>query len=147
MNNNLYYMGLYGGNDYYRATCCPDTLLERNNSLFYNENEGFIKGNIQKDSYLPYRNYNPTMPSVNSDRERFLLEIQKYGFYLIDLGLYLDLNPNDKEALEMFNENRNKYYRLITEFNKNYYPLMFVDSNGSETYKWLEGNFPWVRGN
>lgn len=144
--NNLYYMGLYGGDEYYRLTGYPEYQLERNDTSFYNENEGFMKGNIQKNSYSPYKSYNPTMPSVSNDRERFLLEIQKYGFYLIDLGLYLDLHPNDKEALALFNENRAKYYRLVSEFNKNYYPLMLADSNGSEIYKWSEGNFPWMRG-
>lgn len=145
--NNLYYMGLYGGDEYYRSTCCQDFALDRKNNMFYNENEGFIKGNIQKKIYNPYKNYNPNMPVVNNDKDRMLLEIQKYGFYLIDLGLYLDMHPTDKEALATFNENKTKYYRLINEFNKNCYPLMFIDSNNSDSYKWLEGNFPWVRGN
>ena len=147
MMNNLYYMGLYGGEDYYRSTCCHDYTLDRKSTFFYGENEGFIKGNIQKDIYNPYKSYNPSMPVANNERERLLLEIQKYGFYLLDLGLYLDLHPNDKDALQCFNENRNKYYKLINEFNKNYYPLIFMDSNNMDTYKWLQGNFPWVRGN
>ena len=144
--NNLYYMGLYGGDEYYRTTCCPDYTQDRKNTTFYNENEGFIKGNVQKSIYNPYKNYNPSVPVVANDKDRMLLEIQKYGFYLIDLGLYLDMHPNDREALQLFNENRNKYYRLINEFNKNYYPLMFVDSTGTDSYKWLEGNFPWSGG-
>jgi len=147
MNNNLYYMGLYGGDDYYRTTCCPDYTNDRNSMNFYNENEGFIKGNIQKNIYIPYRNYNPSMPIANNDKDRMLLEIQKHCFYLIDLGLYLDLHPNDKEALRLYNDTRSKYFRLINEYNKNYNPLMSIDSNGNDSYEWLEGNFPWMRGN
>lgn len=140
--NNLYYLDLYGADDYYRSNCSLDfNTLDRKGNGFYNENEGFIKGNIQKNIYDSYRNYNPIMPNVNTDKERLLLEIQKYCFYLIDLGLYLDLHPNDKEALQLFNDNRNKYLRLINEFNKNYYPLMLVDSNNKDTYKWLNGSF------
>ena len=142
--NNLYYMGLYGGDDYYRTTSNTDYSLERKDVNFYSENEGFIKGNIQRDIYNPYKNYNPSIPVVNTDKDRVLLEIQKYCFYLIDLGLYLDIHPNDKEALKLFNETRNKYYRLVDQFNKTYYPLMFVDNTGADTYKWLEGNFPWI---
>lgn len=143
--NNLYYMGLYGGDEYYRSTCNSDYhLLDREN-MFYSENEGFMKGNIQKNIYNPYRNYVPNMPISNSDKERLMLEIQKHCFYLIDLGLYLDMHPNDKEALKCFNDTRNKYYRLINEYNKNYNPLMFIDSTSNDTYKWLEGNFPWSR--
>lgn len=145
--NNLYYMNLYNPDDYYRHSCYQDFCLDRKDVMFYSDNEGFVKGNIQKNIYNPYKNYNPSMPNAKNDKERLMLEIQKYGFYLIDLGLYLDLHPNDKEALATFNENRNKYYRLINEFNKNYCPLMFMDSNSTETYKWIEGNFPWIRGN
>ena len=145
--NNLYYMGLYGGDEYYRSTCFHDYIENRKDTIFYGENEGFIKGNVQKNTYSPYKNYVPTMPIVNSDKEKMLLEIQKYGFYLLDLGLYLDLHPNDKEALEYFKENRNKYYKLINEFNKNYYPLIFMDSSSMDSYQWLQGSFPWVRGN
>lgn len=142
--NNLYYMGLYSGDEYYRTSCSPDyNFLERNDMYFYNPNEGFIKGNIQKEIYQPYRNYTPKMPSVNSDKERLMLEIQKHCFYLIDLGLYLDMHPSDIEALKSFNETRSKYYRLVNEYNKNYNPLMFVDSTNNETYDWLKGNFPW----
>lgn len=148
MNNNLYYTNVYDSQEYYRTNCsCEPISYNRNNDKFYNENEGFIKGNTQKSIYNPYRNYNPSMPTVSNDKERLILEIQKYGFYLIDLGLYLDVNPTDKEALKLFNENRVKYLRLIEEFNRTYYPLMFVDSNNTTTYKWLEGKFPMERGN
>lgn len=140
--NDLYYMGLYCGDECYRDLALPEYHYERVNPSFFNENEGFIKGNIQRQIYNPYRNYNPTMPVVNSDKERLLLEIQKHCFYLIDLGLYLDMHPEDKEALKLFNETKNRYYRLINEFNKNYYPLMFVDSSNMNSYKWVEGNFP-----
>lgn len=147
MNNNTYYTGIYNPSDYYRSTCSYDCVFERKDNGFYNENEGFVKGNTQKSLYNPYRNYNPSMPTVNNDKERLMLEIQKYGFYLIDLGLYLDVNPTDREALKLFNENRIKYLRLVEEFNKSYYPLMFVDSNNINTYKWSEGKFPMERSN
>ena len=145
--NDLYYMGLYGGDDYYHSLSSPGYLNERNQKDFYSENEGFIKGNIQKNIYQPYRGYNPSLPVVNNDKDRLLLEIQKYCFYLIDLGLYLDVHPNDAEAIKLYNENRSKYFRLVNEYNKNYCPLMAVDSNSTNTYKWVEGSFPWVRGN
>lgn len=148
MNNNLYYNGIYQGEDYYRSNCSFEyASYPRKNEQLYNENEGFIRGNIQKKIYNPYKNYTPTLPSVSNDKERLLLEIQKYGFYLLDLGLYLDINPTDKEALKIFNENRVKYLRLLEEFNRNYYPLMFIDSNNPNSYKWLEGKFLMERGN
>ena len=51
-----------------------------------------------------------------------------YGFYLTDLGLYLDTHSSDKEALRLFNETRDKYYKKVVDFEKMYYPL---NSDGS----------------
>ena len=144
--NNIYYLGLYDGNEYYRATTYPEYRFERKNEQFYKENEGFIKGNIQKNIYNPYKNYNPINISVDNERDRFLLEIQKYGFYLKDLGLYLDLHPTDMDALETFNDTRNKYGQLMEEFNKRYYPLRYCKSVNTNNYRWLDGKYPWVRG-
>ena len=137
-------MGLYENGDYYHNIANPDYFyLDRTDNVFYNVDEGFIKGNIQKGIYSSYKNYNPSMPQVNSDKERLMLEIQKYSFYLIDLGLYLDIHPNDKETIKSFNDVRGKYYRLVNEFNKNYYPLMFMDEGKIGNYEWSKGNFPF----
>ena len=70
-----------------------------------------------------------------------------HGFYLTDLGLYLDTHPNDMEALKLFNETRNIYYKKLEEFEKMYYPLCAFSSDKDNTYEWLNGKFPWVRGN
>ena len=36
--------------------------------MFYDANEGFIKGNIEKSIYDPYKNYVPVEPKVNTER-------------------------------------------------------------------------------
>ena len=123
------------------------TLKVEEFCILTNENEGFIKGNIEKSTYKAYKNYIPGNISVNNDRDRLLLEIQMYGFYLTDLGLYLDTHSSDKEALRLFNETRDKYYKKVVDFEKMYYPLNSFHSNKNDTYEWLEGKFPWVRGN
>lgn len=154
--NELYYMGLVNCDNCSSENCCdnynninyPEYAYNRNNRvIFTNENEGFIKGNIEKSTYKAYKNYIPGNISVNNDRDRLLLEIQMYGFYLTDLGLYLDTHPSDKEALRLFNETRDKYYKKVVDFEKMYYPLNSFHSNKNDTYEWLEGKFPWVRGN
>jgi len=154
--NDLYYMGLVNCNecernccdDYYTPINYPEYEYERvNKSVFTNENEGFLKGNIEKDTYKPYKNYMPGNVSANNDRDRVLLDVQMYGFYLIDLGLYLDTHPNDERALRLFNETREKYYKRVADFERMYYPLSAFHSNKNNTYEWLEGKFPFVRGN
>ena len=46
-------------------------------------------------------------------------------------GKWADENLVDQEILDFFN--------------KNYYPLMILDSISNDSYKWVEGNFPWCR--
>ena len=150
--NDLYYMGLLDCNSYnqncnydYSKINYPE-YARVNNSLFTNENEGFLKGNIEKNTYKPYKNYMPGNITINNECDRLLSEIQMYGFYLTDLGLYLDMHPTDMVALKLFNDTREKYYKKIMEFEKKYYPLTAFHSNKTNTYEWIEGKFPWVRG-
>ena len=76
-----------------------------------------------------------------------LNQIMALNFAINDLALYLDTHPSDKEALRLFNETRDKYYKKVVDFEKMYYPLNSFHSNKNDTYEWLEGKFPWVRGN
>ncbi len=153
--NELYYMGLGNCDDSnsncyyenYQTINYPEYALNRVNTMFANENEGFLKGNIETNTYKPYKSYKVGNIIVNNDRDRLLLEIQMYGFYLTDLGLYLDMHPQDKQALKLFNETREKYYKKVADFDNRFYPLNSFHSNKTDTYEWLEGKFPWVRGN
>ena len=147
--NELYYMGLDNCN-YLTSNDInyPQYANYRQNkTMFTNPNEGFLKGNIQNNIYKPYKNYAPGNIGVNNEKDRLLVEIQMYGFYLTDLGLYLDMHPNDMEALNLFNETRNTYYKKLGDFNRQYYPLCSLNSDKKDSYEWIEGKFPWVRGN
>jgi spore coat protein JB len=147
--NELYYMGLDNCN-YLTSSDInyPQYANYRQNkTMFTNPNEGFLKGNIQNNIYKPYKSYAPGNISVNNEKDRLLVEIQMYGFYLTDLGLYLDTHPNDMEALNLFNETRNTYYKKLGDFNRQYYPLCSFNSDKKDSYEWIEGKFPWTRGN
>ena len=89
--NELYYMGLDNCN-YLTSSDInyPQYANYRQNkTMFTNPNEGFLKGNIQNNIYKPYKSHAPGNISVNNEKDRLLVEIQMYGFYLTDLGLYL----------------------------------------------------------
>ena len=147
--NEMYYMGLVDCNnlnrEYYGQYNYDYDRV--NKDKFTSENEGFLKGNIEKETYKPYKNYIPGNINVNNEKDRLLLDIQMYGFYLKDLGLYLDTHPTDERALKLFNETRDKYYKRVMDFERMYYPLCAFHSDKSNTYEWLDGKFPFVRGN
>ena len=112
----------------------------RNNNLFTPE-EGLNKGNMFKNLYDPYKNYIYKIV-VKGKKDELLLSIQELTFALKDLNLYLDLYPNDKEALNTFknySEELKKYKEL---YNKNYGPLCSFDSN-KEYFDWISSPWPW----
>ena len=60
-----------------------------------------------------------------------------------DMNLYLDIYPNDREALDKFNEYRNKANELITKYERKYGPLMVKSSDTDNSFNWVS-KWPWV---
>ena len=113
--------------------------------MFYDANEGFIKGNIEKSIYDPYKNYVPVEPKVNTEREALLLFIQKSGFAAHDLGLYLDTHPNDQKALCLHRKYCKELKELKDKYQKVFGPLTI--NYPCNKWRWLEEPWPWERGN
>lgn len=104
--------------------------------------EGFLRGNAFKDEYIPYKDYRIGKVNFNSEQEELLFNISEYGFMMHDMNLYLDVNPNNREALNKFNEYRNKVNELILKYERKYGPLM-VSSVSDKTFNWIP-TWPWV---
>ena len=105
--------------------------------------EGFLKGNAFRDQYIPYKDYKPLKLNINSEQEELLFNISEYGFMMHDLNLYLDLNPSDREALDKFNEYRNKCNELVNKYERKYGPLLVNDSDTKMSFNWVN-KWPWV---
>lgn len=73
-----------------------------------------------------------------------LLQIQKVGFVVDDLRLYLDTHPDEKTALRLYKEMLGKRRTLMREFATQYYPLTesCMDLE-ADCYCWPEGKIPW----
>ena len=74
----------------------------------FNPYEGFIAGNAFRNEYIPYKDYKTYKIDITSEKEEMLFNISEYAFMMHDMNLYLDVNPNNQEALNKFNEYRNK---------------------------------------
>ena len=109
----------------------------------FNSEEGFKKGNMFASLYNQYKNYKPITLKADSEREDMLMQIQEAGFAMIDLGLYLDTNPNDKEMLKLFNMYRKKEKELCDMFEKKYGPLTFDSEVNESSWLWNKGPWPW----
>lgn len=111
---------------------------------FYSPAEGFAKGNMQANIYQPYKLSNPAMPQPSNDREKLLLEVQKYGFAMWDLNLYLNTHPSDRNTMMLFDKYRQAYKQAINDYENKYGALTFDQTNTSKSYwPWNESPWPW----
>lgn len=121
-------------------------IINYNRSLLnnmFNSKEGLNKGTMFKESYSPYKNYVFKIV-ISGRKDEMLLRIQELTFKVIDLSLYLDLNPQDrdvyldfKKALEELKQNKDIY-------EKNYGPLC-LDSLLNDKYEWSSNPWPWMK--
>ena len=108
----------------------------------YDPMEGFLRGNMFKDEYLPYKNLTYFKLNPTCEKERALYKLMAYSFAINDLNLYLDLHPDDKEMFETFKKYVKEKEKLCKEYEKNYGPLEITDTTGSK-YNWIDSPWPW----
>lgn len=120
-------------------------IQNKKNEMFsvLNSDEGFKRGNMFGNLYDQYRNYKPSDLKASSEREDMLMQLQELKFALIELGLYLDLNDNDRSAINLFNEYQRKEKELCKIFEDKYGPLTFDSMEYKNTWTWDNGPWPW----
>ena len=85
-----------------------------------------------------------------NEEQQMLFKIQKVGFVVDDLRLYLDTHPEDKEALKLYKDALQRKRTYMKEFALKFYPLaevcmdiIYKENPDSECYCWPEGRIPW----
>ena len=104
--------------------------------------EGFIKGNLFANLYDPYKNYKPAELNPKNEREALLYQVMQYKFALIELNLYLDTHPNDKEMIKLYNKYLKTEKQMCDKYESMFGPLT-VDSNYLDKNTWVWDNSPW----
>ena len=146
---NDYYNYLINGNEFQNENFKFDNMAFANTFMHDNLNlyepyEGFIKGNLFKNLYNEYKNYKPMTLRPTSEKNALMLEIQKYKFALNDLNLYLDVNPNNKEAINIYNNYVVELDKL-TKYYENLYGPISLNNNLIKTsnFNWINCPWPW----
>lgn len=71
-------------------------------------------------------------------------EIQKFQFYAIELNLYLDNFPENREATEDFKEVSSKLSELFQQFESEYGPIRNFGQAYIESPEcWVNQPWPW----
>ena len=142
---DMYNMNNSFNNDYenvlYNMFNSTNNSPKSSNSL-YDPYNGFIRGNLFKDLYDPYKQEEPYEIKPMNEQAKILTNIDALGFAMTDLNLYLDVNPNNKEAINLFNEYKLEKKKLVKDYESRFGPLT-IESDSLNTFPWSWNNMPW----
>lgn len=119
----------------------PDVDFNRDNKIL-DPMEGFLRGNMFKDEYLPYKNLTYFKLTPKTEKEKMLYKIMALSFAINDLNLYLDLHPDKKEVFDLFKKYVAEKEKLSKEYERIYGPLKITGTTGSK-YNWIDSPWPW----
>lgn len=81
---------------------------------------------------------------MDRNRKQLLVMIMAEEFTAVDLNLYLDTHPDDRKALNDYNETVSKLAELKQQYEKKYGPLTNFGYVSSEyPWRWVEEPWPW----
>ena len=116
--------------------------VNSNNNDILPANEGFLRGNMWKSLYDPYKVNRPFEIQPMNEQAKLLTQLDALCFACIDLNLYLDVYSDDKNMISLFNQYRNQLNELQTQYENKYGPLN-LNSEALNAYPWSWDNKPW----
>ena len=90
--------------------------LSRNNSLV-SVSEGFNRGNMFENLFWPYKYIADIKPT--NQKEELLTKLQMYCFAAHEMNLYLDVYPDDVQAIGLFNQYKEEEKKLLKNMSLN----------------------------
>lgn len=85
----------------------------------------------------------------NNERKKLMSEINKVSFAVMEMVLYLDTHPYDKEAIRFFNHYSKLRNELLDEYSKKFTPLTVdtaTDCKNDGAWDWALEVLPWRGG-
>ena len=77
------------------------------------------------------------------NREQMLLQLQAMDLYTLDLNLYLNTHPDDRQAQSKFNSVAKEANELRQQYENMYGPLCMRRPNDAHPWQWIENPWPW----
>lgn len=117
----------------------PYVPFQLENPPKYEARKGMIRGTLYPGLDLPF------MGMVNQKEKPVTprTELQSVGFAVQELALYLDTHPDDKEALELYQNCQAMLHKGLMEFGEKGKPMNHACPNPSKRYSWMDEPWPW----
>ena len=128
--------------DYNNLNIYNQNKTMKNQNELYDPYNGLIRGNLFKELYDPYISSEPYEIKPMNDQAKMLTKLDSLGFAMVDLNLYLDVYPNDKEKINLYNQYRTEKENLLREYENKYGPITLT-SDSLNSFPWAWNNMPW----
>ncbi len=79
------------------------------------------------------------------NKKKLLDCISSTQFAALELGLYLDTHPHDKDALAKFEMFRAKLKAYIKQYEDEFGPLTLSGDFGNDGFDWIKNPWPWEK--
>ncbi len=80
---------------------------------------------------------------MSHERMELLEQVMALGFTLLELNLFLDTHPDDKKALQKFQEALVSYNSVRKQYVEKYGPLIYTDLTSTKSWEWINEPWPW----
>lgn len=80
------------------------------------------------------------------NQEQMLRDISIVDFVMVELLLYLDTHPNDRDAMEYFNHYTRIKNQMTRDFSQKYFPLTKEYAESNNEWRWGAAPLPWEGG-
>lgn len=115
----------------------------------YNENgnlfepyQGFIRGNMFKNLFSPFGKVYEIKPM--NEQAEILTYIDMLDFACIDIGLYLDVYPDNNSMIQLYNQLKEEKKKYIQKYEENYGPLTLNSASlNVSPWSWDDNPWPW----
>ena len=116
----------------------------RNDTNLFNPENGYNLGNMFTDLYDPYKNYKPAKLKASNKKEELYLQLSRVSFAMHEMNLYLDLHPEDRKILQLFNDYRKMFVELEKKYESEFGPLTTCsDTLEKSPFGWVTYSFPF----
>lgn len=105
--------------------------------------QGFLQGNLFNDLYEGYKNYRPARIVPNNEQAELLLNVDQLTFAAHELNLYLDVHPDDRQMIQLFNKYQEMAQEAIQKYESKYGPLSVSTPSGTNQFSWEAYAWPW----
>ena len=123
-NNDNNGMSLFNNNHNKLNNNMNNNTNNNLNNNLYGPYEGFMKGNMFKNLYEPFRNYRPIQITPRNAQEEALLNLDQTAFAMHEINLYLDNFPDDQNMINQFNKDQMDFSLLLVIISN---PTMFLN--------------------